>query len=164
MTRVTVRYDDATVRKFLLASVIWGIVGMLVGVIVAAQLAEPSLNFGPWLNFGRLRPLHTNAVIFAFVGNMLFAGVYYSTQRLTKNRMVDVLSDSSGNLSTRKPCRRCAISGAALIRPVNCWIRVGMIARTRSTAISSATSEMVTVAPTRDRPARCSRSATGSRK
>jgi cytochrome c oxidase cbb3-type subunit I/II len=87
MTRVTVRYDDATVRKFLLASVIWGIVGMLVGVIIAAQLAEPSLNFGPWLNFGRLRPLHTNAVIFAFVGNMLFAGVYYSTQRLTKARM-----------------------------------------------------------------------------
>jgi cytochrome c oxidase cbb3-type subunit I/II len=75
-----------------LASVVWGIVGMLVGVIVAAQLAEPSLNFGPWLSFGRLRPLHTNAVIFAFVGNMLFAGVYYSTQRLTKSRMVDLLS------------------------------------------------------------------------
>ncbi len=93
MTRVTVRYDDASVRRFLVASVVWGIVGMLVGVIIAAQLAEPALNFAPWLNFGRLRPLHTNAVIFAFVGNMLFAGVYYSTQRLTKARMgSDLLS------------------------------------------------------------------------
>ena len=92
MTRVTVRYDDAVVRKFVIASMVWGVVGMLVGVLIAAQLAEPALNFGPWLNFGRLRPLHTNAVIFAFVGNMLFAGIYYSTQRLTKCRTVDALS------------------------------------------------------------------------
>jgi len=90
---VTVRYDDRVVSMFMSASVLWGIVGMLVGVIVALQLAFWQANFGPYLSFGRLRPLHTNAVIFAFVGNMLFAGVYYSSQRLLKTRMAsDVLS------------------------------------------------------------------------
>ena len=60
-------YDDAIVRKFTLMTFIWGVVGMLVGVIVALQLAAPVFNFElPWLSFGRLRPLHTNAVIFAF--------------------------------------------------------------------------------------------------
>ena len=90
----TVRYDDKIVRYFLIATILWGIVGMLVGVIVAAQLAFPALNFDlPWLSFGRLRPLHTNAVIFAFAGNTIFAGIYYSTQRLIKTRMFsDVLS------------------------------------------------------------------------
>jgi len=89
-----VHYDDTSVRRFIFFSVLWGVVGMLVGVIVASQLAFPSLNFGlPMTSFGRLRPLHTNAVIFAFVGNMMFAGVYYSTQRLTKARMAsDLLS------------------------------------------------------------------------
>ena len=82
-----IEYDDRIVRAFLWASVIFGIVGMLVGVVVALQLAWWPANAAPWLSFGRLRPLHTNAVIFAFVGNMLFAGVYYSTQRLTKARM-----------------------------------------------------------------------------
>ena len=87
-------YDDEIVRKFVLATVIWGFVGMLVGVIVAAQLAYWPLNFGiSWLTFGRLRPLHTNAVIFAFAGNTIFAGIYYSHQRLMKARMwSDVLS------------------------------------------------------------------------
>jgi cytochrome c oxidase cbb3-type subunit I/II len=81
-------YDDAIVRKFVLATIVWGIVGMLVGVIAAAQLAYSPLNFGiPWLTFGRLRPLHTNAVIFAFAGNTIFAGMYYSSQRLLKTRM-----------------------------------------------------------------------------
>jgi cytochrome c oxidase cbb3-type subunit I/II len=90
---VTVRYDDRTVNMFMSASVLWGIVGMLVGVIVALQLAFWQSNLGPYLSFGRLRPLHTNAVIFAFVGNMMFAGMYYSTQRLLKTRMVsDALS------------------------------------------------------------------------
>ncbi len=85
---VTVTYDDDVVRKFILASIVFGVVGMLVGVTVASQLAWPALNFGlPFLSFGRLRPLHTNAVIFAFVGNMMFAGVYYSTQRLLKTAM-----------------------------------------------------------------------------
>jgi cytochrome c oxidase cbb3-type subunit I/II len=81
-------YNDTVVRQFLLATVLWGIVGMLVGVLLATQLAFWQANANTsWLTFGRLRPLHTNAVIFAFVGNMLFAGVYYSTQRLLKARM-----------------------------------------------------------------------------
>ena len=93
MKPVTITYDDHSVRRFLLASVFWGVVGMLVGVFIAAQLAFPQLNVAPWFSFGRLRPLHTNAVIFAFVGNMIFAGVYYSTQRLCKARMAsDALS------------------------------------------------------------------------
>ncbi len=91
---VTIQYNDKVVRQFLLASVLWGAVGMLVGVIVATQLNAWRVNFDlPWLTFGRLRPLHTNAVIFAFVGNMMFAGVYYSTQRLVKARLAsDFLS------------------------------------------------------------------------
>ena len=86
-------YDDAIVRKFLWATVIWGIVGFLMGLIVAIQMAAPSFNLAPWFAFGRLRPLHTNAVIFAFAGNAIFTGVYYSTQRLLKARMFsDTLS------------------------------------------------------------------------
>jgi|APLak6261679142_1056127.scaffolds.fasta_scaffold00013_26 cytochrome c oxidase cbb3-type subunit I/II len=83
-----VSYDDAIVRKFMFASILFGAVGLLVGLVIACQLAWPALNFGiPYTTFSRLRPLHTNAVIFAFVGNMMFAGVYYSTQRLLKVRM-----------------------------------------------------------------------------
>jgi cytochrome c oxidase cbb3-type subunit I/II len=83
-----IEYDDTTVRRFILASMVFGIVGMLVGLIIACQLAWPQLNLGiRYLTFSRLRPLHTNAVIFAFVGNMLFAGIYYSSQRLLKTRM-----------------------------------------------------------------------------
>ncbi|NND06596.1 MAG: cytochrome-c oxidase, cbb3-type subunit I [Saprospiraceae bacterium] len=81
-------YDNAIVRKFAIASIVFGIVGMLVGLIIALQLVFPSLNFEiPWLTYGRLRPLHTNAVIFAFVGNGIFMGVYYSLQRLLKAPM-----------------------------------------------------------------------------
>ena len=62
-------YNDTVVRQFAIMTVVWGVVGMLVGVIIAAQLAWPELNLGiPWLSYGRLRPLHTNAVIFAFGG------------------------------------------------------------------------------------------------
>ncbi len=88
------RYDDDIVRKFLFATLIWGVVGMLVGIVIAVQLAMPSLNGShPALTFGRLRPLHTNAVIFAFAGNAIFCGIYYSTQRLLKARMFsDALS------------------------------------------------------------------------
>ena len=83
-----ITYDDASVRRFLWASILWGTVGMLVGLIVALQMAFWQMNFGvQYLQFGRLRPLHTNAVIFAFVGNMMFAGIYYSCQRLFKARM-----------------------------------------------------------------------------
>ena len=86
-------YNDKVVRQFLWASVLFGIVGMLVGIIIALQLAWWPANLPPYLSFGRLRPLHTNAVIFAFVGNMLFAGIYYSTQRLAKARLAsDILS------------------------------------------------------------------------
>jgi cytochrome c oxidase cbb3-type subunit I/II len=85
-------YDDAPVRWFIAAAVLFGIVGMTVGALVAAQLAWWQLNFNlPYTTFSRLRPLHTNAVIFAFVGNMMFAGVYYSTQRLLKARMASDL-------------------------------------------------------------------------
>ena len=88
-------YDDAIVRKFLFATLIWGIVGMVVGLLIALQLAHPLFNLGlEWTSFGRLRPLHTNAVIFAFAGNAFFTGGYYSTQRLLKTRMFsDVLSN-----------------------------------------------------------------------
>jgi len=74
-------YNYKVVRQFAIMTVIWGIVGMLVGVIVAAQLVWPELNLGEWLHFGRLRPLHTNAVIFAFGGSALFATSYYAVQR-----------------------------------------------------------------------------------
>ena len=75
-------YYDTPVRLFALAAVLWGVVGMLVGVIIAAQLAWPQLNLGiPFLSYGRLRPLHTNAVIFAFGGSVLFATSYHVVQR-----------------------------------------------------------------------------------
>ncbi len=89
-------YDNAIVKKFAYATLLWGVVGMLVGLILAFQLIFPVLNFDtPWLTFSRIRPLHTNAVIFAFVGNGIFMGVYYSLQRLLKARM---LSDFLSNL------------------------------------------------------------------
>ena len=81
-------YDNEIVRKFGLATVVWGLVGMLVGIFIATQLFVPSLSFNlPFLTFGRIRPLHTNAVIFAFVGNAIFMGVYYSLPRLCKASM-----------------------------------------------------------------------------
>ncbi len=81
-------YDDGIVRMFATATILWGCVAMLVGVIVAVILVLPALTGGlPWISFGRLRPLHTNAAIFAFGGNAIFAAVYYSTQRLCKTRM-----------------------------------------------------------------------------
>ncbi|MCB9565345.1 MAG: cytochrome-c oxidase, cbb3-type subunit I [Kofleriaceae bacterium] len=83
----TFRYDDDIVRKFMVATLVWGAVGMLVGLWIALQLAAPSLNVAPYFTFGRLRPLHTNAVIFAFAGNAVFSAVYYSSQRLLKTRM-----------------------------------------------------------------------------
>ncbi|NQX00282.1 cytochrome-c oxidase, cbb3-type subunit I [bacterium] len=104
----SITYDDKSVRRFMTASIIWGIIGMILGVLAATQLSWWQMNgkfletitFGlikadgiSFLTFGRLRPLHTNAVIFAFVGNMMFAGIYYSTQRLCKVRTAsDLLS------------------------------------------------------------------------
>jgi cytochrome c oxidase cbb3-type subunit I/II len=81
-------YNDDIVKKFVVATVIWGAIAMLVGVLLASQLADWRFNFGiEWLTFGRLRPLHTNAIIFAFVGNSIFAGIYHSSQRLLKARL-----------------------------------------------------------------------------
>ena len=81
-------YNYKVVRQFAIMTVVWGIVGMLVGVIIAAQLAWPVLNFDiPWLTYGRLRPLHTNAVIFAFGGSALFATSYYVVQRTCQARL-----------------------------------------------------------------------------
>ncbi|HWI10158.1 MAG TPA: cytochrome-c oxidase, cbb3-type subunit I, partial [Burkholderiaceae bacterium] len=78
-------YDDSAVRLFTLAAVVWGVVGMLVGVVIASQLTWPELNFGiPWLSYGRLRPLHTNAVIFAFGGCALMATSFYVVQRTSQ--------------------------------------------------------------------------------
>jgi cytochrome c oxidase cbb3-type subunit 1 len=75
-------YSDTVVRQFAIMTVVWGIVGMAVGLFIAAQLMWPALNFDvPWLSYGRLRPLHTNAVIFAFGGSALFATSYYVVQR-----------------------------------------------------------------------------------
>ncbi len=87
-------YDNKIVRYFTYATAIWGAVGMLVGLIIAIQIFRPEANLGiPWFTFSRLRPLHTNAVIFAFVGNGIFMGIYYSLQRLCKARMFsDLLS------------------------------------------------------------------------
>mgnify|MGYP000085149999 CR=1 FL=1 len=90
-------YDNGIVRKFIFATVIFGVIGMLVGLLAALQLVWPSLGFATdFLTFGRIRPLHTNAVIFAFVGNGIFAGVYYSLQRLLKTRM---WSDALSNIN-----------------------------------------------------------------
>jgi cytochrome c oxidase cbb3-type subunit 1 len=81
-------YNDKVVRQFAIMTVVWGIVGMLVGVIIAAQLLWPALNFDvPWLTYSRLRPLHTNAVIFAFGGSALFASSYYIVQRTCHTRL-----------------------------------------------------------------------------
>jgi cytochrome c oxidase cbb3-type subunit I/II len=86
-------YDNRIVKNFAYATMLWGVVGMLAGLWVALQLVFPSLNITQYGSFGRLRPLHTNAVIFAFVGNGIFMGVYYSLQRLCKTRMFsDTLS------------------------------------------------------------------------
>lgn len=94
MQMETFSYDNKIVKYFAMASVFWGLIGMIVGLLVALQLYIPDLSFGlPWLTYGRIRPLHTNAVIFAFVGNGIFFGLYYSLQRLCKARMFsDLLS------------------------------------------------------------------------
>lgn len=80
-------YNYKVVKQFSVMTVVWGVIGMLVGVIIAAQMAFPELNLGPYFHFGRLRPLHTNAVIFAFGGCALFATSYYVVQRTTQARL-----------------------------------------------------------------------------
>src|SRR5512138_3950122 len=86
--RTITHYNDKVVRQFAIMTVVWGIVGMAVGVLIAAQLMFPALNFDiPWLTYSRLRPLHTNAVIFAFGGSALFATSYYIVQRTCHARL-----------------------------------------------------------------------------
>ena len=86
---VAAHYNDTVVRQFSIMAVVWGVIGMLVGVVIAAQLAWPELNFGiPWLSYGRLRPLHTNAVIFAFGGCALFATSLHVVQRTCHVRLI----------------------------------------------------------------------------
>ncbi|WP_340065895.1 cytochrome-c oxidase, cbb3-type subunit I [Ascidiimonas aurantiaca] len=90
-------YDNKIVKKFIYATLFWGVIGMTVGLLLAFMFLFPNITDGiSWLSFGRLRPLHTNAVIFAFVGNAIFAGVYYSLQRLLKARM---FSDALSNIN-----------------------------------------------------------------
>lgn len=88
------KYDNKIVRNFGIATIIWGLVGMSIGLLVATQLIWPEMNFlNQYTTFGRVRPVHTNAVVFAFVGNAIFMGVYYSMQRVLKARMFsDLLS------------------------------------------------------------------------
>lgn len=87
-TRSSDYYNYKVVRQFSIATVIWGLVGMLVGVIIAAELTWPGISMDiPWLSYGRLRPLHTNAVIFAFGGSSLFATSYYVVQRTCGARL-----------------------------------------------------------------------------
>lgn len=87
-------YDNKTVKYFIIATMVWGAVALIVGLLIALQLAFPAFNLGiEYTSFGRTRPLHTNAVIFAFIGNAMFAGIYYSLQRVLKARLFnDVLS------------------------------------------------------------------------
>ncbi len=89
-------YDNKIVQKFVYATIAFGVIGMSVGLLLALMFIFPNITDGiSWLSFGRLRPLHTNAVIFAFVGNAMFAGIYYSMQRLLKARM---FSDALSNI------------------------------------------------------------------
>lgn len=88
----TFSYDDKLTKMFAIATMIWGAVALFLGVWIAFELATYKMNLSlPWITFGRLRPLHTNTALFAFVGNSIFTGVYYSTQRLLKTRMASDL-------------------------------------------------------------------------
>lgn len=86
-TTQPISYNDDVVRLFTLATIFWGLIGMAVGVLIASQMAFPQLNFEPYFTFGRLRPLHTSAVVFAFCGNALFATSYYVVQRTCRTRL-----------------------------------------------------------------------------
>ncbi len=96
-------YNEAVVHKFTIAAVFWAIVAFAVGVYIASELAWPALNFGlPWLNFGRLRPVHTSAAIFAFGGSALLGTSIYVVQRTCKARLFggDALPTSSSGATS----------------------------------------------------------------
>ncbi|MDH5719669.1 MAG: cytochrome-c oxidase, cbb3-type subunit I [Spirochaetia bacterium] len=82
-----INYDNEIVRKFVLATLLWGVVSLLIGVIIAFQMIFPEVNVHPWLSFGRLRPVHTNGIIFGFTGGAIFATIYYAVPRLLKTPM-----------------------------------------------------------------------------
>jgi cytochrome c oxidase cbb3-type subunit I/II len=104
----TFRYDDDIVRKFVCATLLWGAVATALGLWIAVLLVAPSLSANiPALSFGRLRPLHTNAAIFAFAGNALFAAVYYSSQRLLKTASRSPKSTRSWSGPSTSPSRSC---------------------------------------------------------
>ena len=89
MSNTTIKYNDTVVRQVAIMAVVWGVVGMAVGVFIAAQLAWPALNFDlPWTSFGRLRPLHTNGVIFGFGGTALIGTSLYVVQRTCHARLI----------------------------------------------------------------------------
>src|SRR5690554_7197366 len=103
-------YNYDIVRKFTVMALVWGALGMLVGVILAAQLVWPALNFDlPWFSFGRIRPVHTNLVIFAFGGGALFATSFYVVQRTSRARLI---SDGADRKSTRLNSSHVRISYA----------------------------------------------------
>jgi len=103
-------YNDKVVRQFAVMAVVWGVVGMLVGVVIASGLLWPELNLGiPWLAYGRLRPLHTNAVIFAFGGCALFATSYYCAQRTCQVRLF------SDRLAARLPWVSCTSGSSGAV-------------------------------------------------
>ena len=94
-------YDNKIVKMFAYATLFWGVVGMLVGVLIALQMVLPEANLGlAFTSFGRVRPVHTNAVIFAFVGNGIFTGYYYSLQRLLKTGTGRNMPNSNGLLTS----------------------------------------------------------------
>ena len=107
------RYNYRVIRQFAIATVLWGIVGMLVGVVIAAQLIWPDLNVGPWFHFGRLRPLHTNAVVFAFGGCALMCTSLYVVQRTCQVRLI-----SDGIAGAMFWCWQLVIVLAAITLPL----------------------------------------------
>ena len=124
-------YNDKVVRQFVVVTVLWGIVGMLVGVLIAAQLWLPVLNFDiPWLTYGRLRPLHTNAVIFAFGGSALIGTSLYVVQRTCHVRLISdrkniiqalpLSSGQSGNAFRMRSMKRSRVRPLWLKRPSLC--------------------------------------------
>ena len=117
-------YMDDVVRVGTIATLFWGIVGFLVGVVIAAQLAWPDLNFEPYFNFNRLRPLHTSAVIFAFGGNALLATSFYVVQRTCRARLFGggSYSGATSYLSSWLPPATCS----ERLSPKNMQSRNGM--------------------------------------
>jgi len=87
MSTKTIDYDNQIVRWWVISGIVWGLAAMLIGVIIAFQMVYPALNFGPFLTFGRMRPVHTNGIIFGFTLSLIFASMYYAFPRLLKTEI-----------------------------------------------------------------------------